>query len=131
MKLLRILLHSLALTAANFGSIILGFAIYYSLRQVNQIAVQAPIAAILSIIAFVVWSLFVHRLPFKRLYLRGTKELIWVYFVSLLWNPIIFIPLHYVTKGYLTSRSNILALWLFQLPVNLAAVLLANKLSRE
>lgn len=130
MRILRICLHSLVLTVANIGFIIVGFGVYHLLKPVNQIAIQAPVAAILCITAFVVWSLFIPRLPFKGLPLQGTSELAWVYLAALLWSPIVFVPLHYITQGYLTSVGNILATWFFQLPVNFLAILTANILAR-
>lgn len=43
-------------------------------------------------------------------------------------ESLIFVPLHYVSQGYLTSIGNILGIWFFQVPVNLLAILAAHKL---
>lgn len=128
MTILRICLHSLILTLANIASILIGFGLYHSLKPVNQIAVQIPAAVMLSIIAFVTWGLIIHHLPFQRLFWENSRELAWVYLAALLWGPLIFVPFHYVTQGYLTAFGNILPTWLFQLPVNLLAVLAARRL---
>ncbi len=137
MTLLRVCLHSFVLTITDLGSIILAFGFYSLLRSimsVNQRVVQGSIAAIFCIIIFSLWSLVVTRLPTKTLSLQGNRELVWTYFSALLWVPVIFIPLHYITQGYFTSFGNIIAIWLFQIPVNLFTMLISRKIlnpSRE
>ena len=137
MTLLRVCLHSFVLTITDLGTIILAFGFYSLLRSimsVNQRVVQGSIAAIFFIIIFSLWSLVVTRLPTKTLSLQGNRELVWTYFAALLWVPVIFIPLHYITQGYFTSFGNIIAIWLFQIPVNLFTMLISRKIlnpSRE
>ena len=137
MTLLRVCLHSFVLTITDLGSIILAFGFYSILRSimsVNQRVVQGSIAAIFCIIIFALWSLVVTCLPTKTLSLQGNRELVWTYFAALLWVPVIFIPLHYITQGYFTSFGNIIAIWLFQIPVNLFTMLISRKIlnpSRE
>ena len=134
MTLLRVCLHSFVLTITDLGSIILAFGFYSILRSimsVNQRVVQGSIAAIFCIIIFALWSLVVTRLPTKTLSLQGNRELVWTYFAALLWVPVIFIPLHYITQGYFTSFGNIIAIWLFQIPVNLFTMLISRNPSRE
>lgn len=46
--------------------------------------------------------------------------------VALLCAPVVFIPMHYVTQGYLTAASNIVAIWIFQAPVNIVAAIVAR-----
>ena len=121
-------LHSLVLAVVDIGFIIVAYSIYYILKPINQIAVQAPVAAILCIFGFAAWSLVIRRF-FKSLALQETSEFAWTYVGSLLWIPMIFVPLHYITQGYLTSFGNILGIWLFQLPVNLLAILAARRLA--
>ena len=41
---------------------------------------------------------------------------------SLAWTSIIFVPFHYFTQGYLTGAANMVAMLLFQLPVNLFVI---------
>ncbi|MFC1739281.1 hypothetical protein ACFL1G_09570 [Planctomycetota bacterium] len=118
MKTLRICLNAFVLTAANLGSIIAGFILYNLLKPANQIAVQGSVAAILSITAFLLWSWLILHLQFRKLILQEPIEFFWAYVASLFWFPTIFIPVHYVTQGYLTSIGNIIAVLLFQIPVN-------------
>lgn len=128
MRILSICVHSLVLAIINIVAILIGFGAYHLLRPVNQIAVQVPIAAMICIIAFVSWSFFTQRLPFQAFARPSGGELVWVYLAALLWSPIIFVPFHYVSQGYLTSIGNILGIWLFQVPVNVLAILAAHKL---
>ena len=70
-------------------------------------------------------SLYIIAHGIFELELLGKQEFIYIYFAALIWAPVIYIPLHYVTQGYLTSFSNIIALWIFQLPVNLISIIAA------
>jgi hypothetical protein len=131
MSPLRVCIHSIALIMADLGSIILGFG-YYSILSaivdVNQRVIQGSIAAIFCILLFCVWSKIVDQLSSSNLSLRGNNESIWICFAAFLWVPIIFIPLHYFTQGYMTSFGNIAAIWLFQVPVNLLALWISRKI---
>ncbi|MBI4674243.1 MAG: hypothetical protein HY741_21580 [Chloroflexi bacterium] len=120
---LRLALHGGMLTACNLASIIAAFGVYYFLRPVNQILVQAPLAALFSLLAFMVWMWLAARLPLAFLRVRARGEWIGIYFAALLWTPLLFVPLHWVTQGYVTSFGNILATWAFQAPVNLLVLL--------
>ena len=124
MKFQRICLHGLVLTLVNLGSIILAFGVYQFFRSWNQIGVQGTIAAILSIVAFYVYT---KRFSKTWCKISGIKELVGVYVMAFVWCPVVFIPLHYINRGYLTSFSNILATWFFQIPVNFLALFLVYK----
>ena len=125
MKLLRISLYSLILVIANIGAIYCGFIVYYLMKPANQIAVQLPVAVIISIFCFVLWNLLTRINLLKSYAIKEKQAFIYIYFAALIWAPVIYIPLHYVTQGYLTSFSNIIALWIFQLPVNLISIIAA------
>jgi hypothetical protein len=70
-------------------------------------------------------------LPFSRLHLHSTAEKRWAFMASLAWGPVVFVPLHYFTQGYLTSVGNIAALIMFQVPVNAIAMLVVFKVTRQ
>jgi len=122
-RLAQVALHSLALTVMNIASIATGFIAYHAVGAHNQIATQVPIAVVLSISLFILWAFCVGRLSRGRLVPHGGMEFAGVFIASLLWNPVVWVPLHYVTQGYLTSTGNILALLCFQAPVNAIALL--------
>jgi len=125
MKLFRISLNSFIMVIANIGAIYCGFIIYHLLKPANQIAVQLPVAVILSISGFVIWNLFLRINFLKKFTIKEKHEFIYIYFAALLWVPLIFVPLHYVSQDYLTSFGNIIAIWIFQLPVNLISIVAA------
>lgn len=129
MRVTQLSLLGLILAVTNLTGILVGFGAYHLLKPANQIAIQVPVAATVCIIGFVSWIAFAQRLALKGFSKPRGGELAWVYLAALLWNPILFVPLHYLTQGYLTSMGNILGLWLFQIPVNLLAILAAHKLS--
>lgn len=129
MRILGICGHSLVLAITNLGAILVGFGVYHLLKPVNQVAVQVPVAAMVCIIGFLSWRFFIQRLSFKGFAQPSGGELVGVYLAALLWSPLIFVPLHYISQGYLTSVGNILGIWLFQIPVNLLVLLAAHKMS--
>lgn len=123
MKTIRFLLQSVSLAVINIAAILLGFGIYTLLRPVHQIAVQAPAAAIISVAAFLIWNLLIRSWREEQLTLQSASELFGTWLLTLLWSPILFVPLHYLGRGYLTSWANIWNLWLFQMPTNALALL--------
>ncbi|MDP6419640.1 MAG: hypothetical protein QGG80_09350 [Candidatus Krumholzibacteria bacterium] len=120
---MKILIHGLAILFSNFAAIYLGFLAWYLLRPGGQLAVQVPLAALLSILGILLWFAIARRCRWMP---GQQKEWIWIYLASLIWNPLVFVPLHYISQGYLTGTGNILALWTFQIPVNLLALFLAR-----
>ncbi len=123
MKTLRLLIHSLALALIDIGAVLAGFALYTLVRPAPQRTVQIPAATLITVGSFLLWSLAVRRWPGRRLSLKTSAELAGTWLLVLLWTPSLFVPLHYLGRGYLTSWANIWNLWLFQMPVNAAAVL--------
>jgi hypothetical protein len=130
MKSLRIPLHSFVLAVANIIFIVVGFGIYQLLRPTNQIVVQASSATILCIFAFLFWSLSVRRLSGGSLSLVSRGDFRWTYVLALVWGVVIFVPLHYIGRGYLTSFANILGTWFFQVPTNFLALAAVKKCVR-
>lgn len=126
MRLGRAILHGFALSAMTIVAIAVGFAVYKLIGLRDQIAVQVLTAGIVCVAVFAVWGFVVHKLSRGRLSLADLKELGVAYAAALLWTPVLFVPVHYVTQGYLTSFGNMLATWLFQVPFNLLALTVAN-----
>ncbi len=123
MKAIRIGLHSLALTAADMAGIAGGAMIAFKALGVsNQVWLQLPIAVVLSPVLFAAWAFLLQGLGFRRLQFVEAKELVACLAASLLWAPLVFVPLHYFTQGYLTSMGNLVALAGYQLPVNSLAL---------
>lgn len=83
----------------------------------DQIAIQVPIAAIVTVSLFMFYWYLLSIIPSKPPFYKPVS-LIWIFIVALFWHPVIFIPLHYVTQGYVTSIRNILAMMLFQMLIN-------------
>jgi hypothetical protein len=121
LKTVRLLIHSLALALIDIGAVLTGFGLYTLVRPAPQRAVQIPVAVLIAVGSFLLWSLAVKRWSGRRLSLSGAGELAGTWLLTLLWTPTLFIPLHYLGRGYLTSWANIWNLWLFQMPVNAAA----------
>ena len=93
------------LLIADLTGVIVGFIIYHFAKPANQLVIQIPVAVILSIVLFTIWVLLIRVLPFKNLRLRTQLEFVGVFVTALLWNPLVFVPLHYFTQGYLTKWS--------------------------
>ncbi len=120
------ILHGFALVVITLVAMAVGFAVYRLVGLRNQIAVQVLTAGIVCVTVFAVWGFVVHRLSRGRLSLAGLKELGVAYAAALLWTPVLFVPMHYVTQGHLTGFGNILSTWMFQVPFNLLALMVAN-----
>ena len=131
MRTLVILLHSLVLTLTNMGAILMAFGIYQVIllfTPVNQRAVQTPLAIVLNVLIFLGWIWFIDRF-FRNYRLNKSSDYYLVYFTAGVWNPIIFIPLHYLTQGYMTSFANIIVLWMYQVLVNVPVLAISRWLS--
>jgi hypothetical protein len=130
MKFLPVMLHGLILTVVNVGAVLVGFAFYKISGISYQLAAQVPAAVLVSVVAFALWYVAARRLGGEWFRLRGPSAYVWTYVVAFAWLPALFVPLHYVTQGYLTSFANIYDTWLFQAPTNvlaLAAVAFASR----
>ena len=131
MKYRRVIFQGFGLTLANITAILFAFGLYQIVllfRPVNQRALQTPLAILINIIIFLLWTWLVRRY-IKRYSLQKRSEYYLTYFAAGMWNPIIFIPLHYLTQGYLTSFANIIILWIYQVLVNLLVLFAAYWLS--
>jgi hypothetical protein len=120
-------IHGSFLTLVNIFAILAGFAIAIVTPAIKQLTIQLPVAVLFTLIIFLLGEKLVNRSPFLSFQLQSKQSWILAYLFSLVCTPFVFIPLHYLTQGYLTSFSNILAIWLFQLPVNFIAIFLAAR----
>lgn len=128
MNAARVLLQSAALAGINLCSVVAAFVVYTLVRPAHQLLFQAFFAGLVSVVLFALWLRLTQ--PSAACRLRGRQALV-IYFLAFLWAPALFVPLHYMTRGYLTSFSNITALWLFQAPVNVVAIAMAGGKFRE
>ncbi|MFC2076895.1 hypothetical protein ACFLT7_07420 [candidate division KSB1 bacterium] len=122
-------MNGCVLAGTNFGSIMVGFVFYHLVKPANQIAVQGAIAMVLSVAVFLIWSLAIKKVSGGRFSLGRGREPVQTYLLALLIFPVIFVPVHYLTQGYLTSIGNILGIWLFQAPTNILAIVSAQGLT--
>ena len=118
----RRLLHAIALVTANFAGLWLGFLAFYVADTANQLAVQLPIAVVVSVAAFVAWIRLVNGRGSARLRFGERADAAWVHGLAPAVAALAFVPLHLATTGYLTAVTNVLAVWGFQLVVNLVVV---------
>ena len=120
--------HGLALGIINIASIMIGFVIHRVIGGQDQVSSQSVAAAIITIVAFNLWIRLGPRLSSRVKRPLKAGELLWAFVFALAWGAGVFLPLHYFTQGYLTSINNITALWGFQVPVNLLALLIVYRL---
>lgn len=119
------------MAVVNFGAVLVGFAFYKISRTAYQLAVQVPVAVLISVAAFALWYFTLVRIARGALALRGSAAYVWTYVLAFAWLPAFFVPLHYVTQGYLTSFANIYCTWAFQAPTNVAALAAAHLVTRQ
>lgn len=125
MKVFKIILHSFVLAFINVVSVLFGFGIYHFLMDYNQLIVQIPVSAVFSVIVFTTWIVILKYKDVIKFLPESRIEFFLILLFSLTWLPVIFIPLHYLTRGYITFFGNIYMTWLFQIPVNIFIVLIA------
>jgi hypothetical protein len=130
MKFLRPVMHGLALAAINVGASLVGFAAYKILGVGHQLLVQIAVAVLVTVVAFALWYCLTLRVASGRIALGSRGAYVWTYALAFAWFPVIFVPLHYVTQGYLTSFANIYNMWLFQAPTNGLALVAAALAAR-
>jgi len=130
-KYFYVLLHGLALAAVNVGAVLVGFAFYKISRTAYQLAVQVPVAVMISVAGFATWYFIAGRVARGASALRGPAAYFGTYALAFAWFPAAFVPLHYVTQGYLTSFANIYYTWLFQAPTNVLALAVAYLAGRR
>lgn len=126
MECMKNIVHGFMLALANFSSIIFGFVIYYMIKGQNQIIIQAPIAIVLSCIIFSTYLYIYSKTKIGRDRYISATNCYMIYIYSLVWSPIIFISIHYITQGYLTSFENILYQWLFQIITNIIVIFISR-----
>jgi hypothetical protein len=119
---MRRVIHAAALGFANLAALLAGFAAYRLLGAADQIAVQAPVAAVSTVAIFAAWLGVSTRVAPGALGVAGARDGVWIYGLAPAWAAAAFVPVHFITQGYLTSFGNVAALWAFQLAVNAAAV---------
>jgi hypothetical protein len=123
MKTLRLGTHSLVLVVVDMIGIGVGAVAAYRMTGVpNQVRWQLPIAVILSIGFFVAWIHFLRAFDFQQMRPVEPGERWACCALSILWGPLVFVPLHYLTQGYLSDTGNLVAFALYQLPVNALAL---------
>jgi hypothetical protein len=130
MECMKNIVHGVILSLANFSSIIFGFGIYYMVKGPNQIVIQLPIAIVLSCIIFSTYLYIYSKTKIGRDRYISATNCYMIYIYSLVWTPIIFIPTHFITQGYLTSFENILYSWLFQVITNIIVISISRLVVR-
>jgi hypothetical protein len=120
-------LHGLALAVIDIGSILAGFAVYRVLHADDQLLVQVPVALASAVVAFAAWLAGVRRALPEALQLGWPWAALGAWGAALALGPALLVPLHYATQGYLSSMGNIVGLWLFQVPANAAALVVARR----
>ena len=122
MRLFRILMNGAILLISNLGGILFSHILCQAMGVGYQLGIRLPLAAVLSTALYLAWIFLLRSLRLKRLVTQTQREAVFAGLCSLLWNPLIFIPLHFATQNYLSSAANIFALMAFQVPVNALAI---------
>jgi hypothetical protein len=126
MECMKNIVHGFMLSLANLSSIILGFIIYFIIKAPNQIMIQGPIAIVLSCMIFSTYVYIYSKTKIGKNNYMSTKSCFMIYIYSLVCTPIIFIPAHFITQGYLTSLENIIYMWLFQAITNIIVIYISS-----
>ena len=125
-RFLRFLITGAALLAADMLGIGFGAILAFMFTGApNQIWLQLPIAVWLTWFIAAAWFIAIRLLRLEALTLAGAVEGFLSILASILLSPVIFVPLHYVTQGYVTSIGNLISLATYQFFVNAVVVFAA------
>jgi len=127
MKTVRLIFHGFILLVANMAGLNVAHILCRAFGVSYQLGIQVSLAGIISILLYLAWISVIRIFPAQRLSLQTPRENIFAGLCALLWNPAVFIPLHFFTQDYLTSAANIAAMAIFQIPVNAVAIFAAWK----
>ena len=109
--MLRQLAHSAVLTLLNLLGVFLGFWMFSVVKSADQVGVQFIVTSGVTWGGYAGFVRFVRRRMAGGFALRGVRDGVTVYVLAFAWVPALFIPVHYVTQGYLAAPTNVLALW--------------------
>ena len=123
----KLALSAFVFAGINFVGIAVGFLAYYVSGNPNQLLIQIPLAAVVSVGGVIVWLLYFGR--WHRLELE--VDTICVFLLSFPAAAVLFTGLHYLFSGYLTAFGNIMALWVFAFLTNIPALALAAAIWRR
>lgn len=128
---MTILFHAVVLAGINLGSILLAFVLYILMqRPGNQVLFQGGLAAVFSIAMYAAFTWVLEKAGMAAWLLKDRRAHLMAYLLAFFAFAVIFVPLHYVTQGYLTGVENILISWAFMAPVNALGLWAAWRLNR-
>lgn len=126
---MSILFHAVVLAGINLGSILMAFVVYSLLQQPgSQVLIQGGLAAVASIAMYAALTWLLEKAGMVNWLMKDKHAYLMAYLLAFFAFAIIFVPLHYVTQGYLTGVENILVSWAFMAPVNALALWAAWRL---
>ena len=115
---MRAVAHSIVLSSLNLLGVWVGFLVFSVFEPADQRGIQSVVALIVTLGGYLTWSRFARRWRGRGLGLHGWTDGRWVFGLAFGWAAVVFVPLHYVTQGYLTSFGNIAALGALQAVTN-------------
>lgn len=120
---MRILTNGFILVLADIIGITIGALAAWSLTgSAHQVWLQLPVAVIVTVSIFMIWRIIVRKVTSGKFLIIDPTELSQCLIVSIVIMPLLFVPIHYITQGYLTSLGNLIALAVYQLFVNAIAI---------
>lgn len=129
----RTVIHAIVLSLSNLAAIAAGFVVWYYLREGvgPQIPTQVTVAVLVNTLGYGAWFLATHRTRFTGLRLRRDSDVWTVWFLAIPAGIAIFVPVHYLVEGYLTSAGNLVGLALYAAVVNLPIATLCTRVGVE
>jgi len=118
----RVIVHSMVLTLCNLLGIWLGFLVFSAVRPADQQGIQWVVVLLVTATAFPAWVRLSRSVCGGRWCLRGWSDGRRVYGLAFAWIAAVFVPVHFVIQGYLTSFDNVVGLWMLQAVTNAIAI---------
>jgi hypothetical protein len=127
----RLAAHGFVLAVLGIGGVLVGFAVYKAGGFANQLLVQIPVAAAGVLGGFLGWYWYTSRAYPERLAFASWLEVCFAPDAAAAFGVVLFIPLHYLGRGYLTSFGNVIWFLVFLIPAATAATAAAFVIARR
>lgn len=119
MTIVRPIVSGAMLTAADLAGIGAGGVPAHLLTgSANQVWIQLPVALLVTLGSFFLWVRATRIRRLAALRLENPEDLAAGLFASIAWGVVLFVPIHFLAPGYVTSFGNIVARAVYQLVVN-------------
>jgi len=121
----RVVVHAIVLGVVNLGGLLAGAAAFFILRGHGQIAMQIPVALIMTVLCFGLWTLLTRGTDSGSLRLDAVRDAFYLYLLAIPFAVVLLVLMGFMTQGHAPSWADLIALVLFQIIANFLTLLVS------